>query len=85
MPPRPEQPDAARAAGVRFVKNAAEELPQIAMECEAAEARHSAAVEIRDAAILVLNAEPYGWTLTRIGEFIDRDVSVVHRIVNPRS
>ncbi|WP_326828071.1 MULTISPECIES: hypothetical protein [unclassified Streptomyces] len=77
MPPRPEQPAEARAAAVRFVKDAAEELPQIAAAYEAAEARHSVAVEIRDAAI--------DWTLTRIAEFIDRDVSVIHRIVNPRS
>ncbi|MFI9052444.1 hypothetical protein [Streptomyces sp. NPDC053427] len=84
LPPRPEQPAAARAAGVPLLKGAAEELPQIAAAYEAAEARHSAAVEIRDAAILVLNATPYEWGYTRIAEFIDRDVSVVHRVVNPR-
>ncbi|MFD3815175.1 hypothetical protein ACFWRZ_08915 [Streptomyces rubiginosohelvolus] len=84
LPPRHEQPDLARAVDVPFVKNAEEELPQIAAAYEAAKARHTAAVEIRDAAIRVLHAEPYEWTLTRIAEFVDRDVAVIHRIVNPR-
>ncbi|MGW7090037.1 hypothetical protein ACWGH2_42010 [Streptomyces sp. NPDC054871] len=84
LPPRPEQPTAARDAGVPFLKGAAEELPQIAAVYEAAYARHAAAVEIRDAAILVLNAAPYEWGYTRIAEHIGRDPSVVHRVVNPR-
>ncbi|MFD7764151.1 hypothetical protein [Streptomyces microflavus] len=85
LPPRPQQPELARAAGVPLVKNAAEDLPEIAAAYEAAEARHSAALEIRDAAVRVLAAEPYNWTLTRVAECIDRDVTVVHRIMNPRS
>jgi hypothetical protein len=84
LPTRPNQPEAARAAGIPLLKDAAVELPQTAAAYEAAEARHTAAVEIRDAAIMVLIAEPYEWGYTRIAEFIDRDVSVVHRVVNPR-
>ncbi len=82
LPARAEQPAAARAAKVKFLKNAGEELPQIAAAYEATKARHGAAIEIRDAAIRVLHAEPYGWTQTRLAEFIDRDVAVVNRVVN---
>ncbi|MFB8025952.1 MULTISPECIES: hypothetical protein [unclassified Streptomyces] len=83
LPARPEQPAAARAAGVKVVANAAEELPQIATLYEAADARHAAAVEIRDAAILTLHAEPYNWSPPRIAEVIDRDPKVVRRVVDP--
>jgi hypothetical protein len=33
---------------------------------------------------MVLITEPHEWGYARIAEFIDRDVSVVHRVVNPR-
>ncbi|MGW0562880.1 hypothetical protein ACWDZ4_20230 [Streptomyces sp. NPDC003016] len=81
LPARPEQPAAARAAGVEFVKNADKELPQIAAAHEAARARHAAAVKIRNAAIQVLHAEPYGWDGERIAEFIDRHFMIVYRVL----
>ncbi|WP_330335637.1 hypothetical protein OHS33_39050 (plasmid) [Streptomyces sp. NBC_00536] len=83
VPTRAEQPAAARAAGVKYLKEAAEELPDIARSMEAARARHAAAVEIRDAAMLVLAAEPYSWTPDQIAEAIDRDAKVVRRVVDP--
>jgi hypothetical protein len=83
LPRREEQPTAARAAGVQFVANAAEELPQIATVYEAAAARRTAAIEIRTAAIRALNAEPYGWTQPRLAEAIGRDVAIVNRALNP--
>ncbi|KIF03615.1 hypothetical protein PL81_23235 [Streptomyces sp. RSD-27] len=83
VPARAEQPAAARAAGVKYLKEAAEELPDIARSMEAAKARQTAAIEIRNAAMLVLVGEPYGWTPERIAEEIDRDAKVVRKVVDP--
>ncbi|MBV1940840.1 hypothetical protein KUF83_30360 [Streptomyces sp. BV286] len=83
LPDRTKQPAAARAAGVRFVKNAEQQLPDIATEYEAAKARQAAAIEIRDTAIRVMHAAPYGWTPPQIAEAIDRDPKVVRRVVSP--
>lgn len=82
LPPREQQPAAARAAGVPFVEDAATELPQIAELYEAAAERREAAMEIRAEALRTLAAEPYGWTQTKLAEFIGRDVAVVNRAVN---
>ncbi|MEU9925100.1 hypothetical protein AB0H51_28095 [Streptomyces griseoluteus] len=82
LPPREQQPTAARAAGVPFVEDAATELPQIAELYEAAAERRDAAMEIRAAALRTLAADPYAWTQTKLAEFIGRDVAVVNRAVN---
>ncbi|AWI32620.1 hypothetical protein [Streptomyces tirandamycinicus] len=82
-PKRADQPAAARAAGVPFLEDAASTLPDIAKEYEAAQARRSAAIEIRDAAIRVMHAAPYSWSRTQIAEAIDRDPKVVARVVAP--
>ncbi|MFF0754346.1 hypothetical protein [Streptomyces sp. NPDC004267] len=82
-PKRAEQPDAARAARVRFIKDADRQLPKIATEYEAAKARHAAAIEIRNAMILVMHGAPHGWTRSQIAEAIDRDPKVVARVVAP--
>ncbi|MEU7228865.1 hypothetical protein [Streptomyces chrestomyceticus] len=83
LPPRAEQPAAARAAGVKFIEDAAKELPQIAAAYEAAEARRAAAIEIRDEAVRVLHAAPYAWSRARLAEAIGRDHKVVDRAVAP--
>lgn len=86
LPPRAEQPAAARAAGVPFVEDAAEQLPKIAAVYEAAAARRHAAIAIRTEAMRALAAHPYnpdGWSLTRLAEAIGRDVAAVHRALNP--
>lgn len=83
VPPRPELPAAGRAAGVKFVEDAAEKLPKVAAEYEAVEAQRLTAIEIRDAAVRVLHAAPYGWTPTQLAEAIGRDRKIVNRIVNP--
>jgi hypothetical protein len=83
LPSRDQQPTAARAAGVEYVANAAEELPQIATAYEAAAARRTAAIEIRTAVIRTLNAAPYSCTQTRLAESIGRDVAIVNRSLNP--
>ncbi|MET9528202.1 hypothetical protein [Streptomyces coeruleorubidus] len=82
-PKRADQPAAARAARVKFIKNADRKLPEIAKEYEAAKARQSAAIEIRDAAIRTMHAAPYGWTPPQIAEVIDRDPKAVRRVVSP--
>ncbi|MBG7704839.1 hypothetical protein HCJ76_43960 [Streptomyces sp. MC1] len=82
LPPREQQPAAARAAGVPFVEDAATELPQIAEMYEAAAERRQVALEIRNAALRTLAAEPYGWTQTKLAEFIGRDLAVVNRALN---
>ncbi|MFJ5588304.1 hypothetical protein ACIQCG_00975 [Streptomyces noursei] len=81
LPTRAEQPDAARAAGVRFVPNADVELPKVAVAHEAAKARRTTSSEIRDAAILTLLAAPHRWSQVRIAEAINRDFTVVSQIV----
>ncbi|MEU1221328.1 hypothetical protein [Streptomyces microflavus] len=83
VPPRAEQPAAARAAGVKFVKNAEAKLPKIAAAYEAAEARRLTAIEIRDEAVRVLHAAPHGWSRPQLTEAIGRDHKVVDRIVDP--
>ncbi|MFD9248298.1 hypothetical protein [Streptomyces bottropensis] len=82
-PKRADQPAAARAARVKFVKNAERTLPEIAKEYEAAKARQAAATKIRDAAILTMHAAPYGWSRGQIAEAIDRDEKVVSRVIAP--
>lgn len=81
LPKRDKQPAAARAAGVRFVKNAERKLPKIAQEYEAARARHAAAIQVRNRMIPVMNADPYGWGPLRIAEAIDRDDKIVRRVL----
>ncbi|MER5482569.1 hypothetical protein ABT024_05045 [Streptomyces sp. NPDC002812] len=81
LPPKPKQPAAARRAGVRFMADAGEDLPQIALAYEAAKARRSAAIEIRDAAMRTLHSEPYNWTQVRLSEFTGRSVGVINAIV----
>ncbi|MEU0857494.1 hypothetical protein ABZ352_18925 [Streptomyces griseofuscus] len=83
LPVRADQPAAARGAGVRFVPDAAKELPRLATAYEAAQARRSAAIEVRDSAVLVLHAAPYGWSRTQLADAIDRDPKVVARVVAP--
>ncbi len=83
VPPRAEQPAAARAAGVKFVKDAAETLPRAAAAYEAAQAQRKAAMEIRDEAVRVLHAAPYGRSLTELAEAIGRDRKIVSRLVDP--
>ncbi|WP_275466302.1 hypothetical protein [Streptomyces noursei] len=80
LPTRAEQPDAARAAGVRFVPNADVELPKVAVAYEAAEARRATSIEIRDAAVLTLLAAPHSWSQVRIAEAIKRDFTLVSYI-----
>lgn len=82
LPPRDQQPTAARTAGVPFVTDAATVLPQIAVAYEAAAERRHVAIEIRTATMRTLVAEPYGWTQTRLAEAIDRDVAAVNRALN---
>ncbi|MGA5411623.1 hypothetical protein ACPCSC_30750 [Streptomyces lavendulocolor] len=82
-PKRADQPAAARAARVKFIKNADRELPGIAKEHEAAKARQAAAIEIRDAAIRTMAGAGYGWTPPQIAEVIDRDPKVVRRVLDP--
>ncbi|MGC4950961.1 hypothetical protein ACLQ2N_32815 [Streptomyces sp. DT224] len=82
IPKRDMQPAAARAAGVRFVKKAGTKLPKIALEYEAAKARHDAALQVRRELILVMGAEPYGWEAPQIAEVIDRDPKVVRRVLD---
>ncbi|MEU5181228.1 hypothetical protein AB0G49_14360 [Streptomyces longwoodensis] len=79
VPTRKDQPAAARAAGIPFQADAHEELPKIAAVYEAADARRTAAIEIRTAAMRALNAKPYGWSQPRLAEFIGRDVAAVNR------
>jgi DNA-binding MarR family transcriptional regulator len=82
LPPRPEQPAAARAAGVPYLKDAAKELPQIAAAYEEARARRHAATEIRNAIVRALHAEPHQRAQSDIARAIDRDPSVVKRILD---
>lgn len=82
LPPRDEQPAAARAAGIDYNPEAAEQLPQIAAAYEAAAARRQTAIALRTAAMRTLHAEPYGWTQTRLAEAIGRDVAAVNRALN---
>ncbi|WP_143661272.1 hypothetical protein [Streptomyces pseudogriseolus] len=82
LPPRREQPAAARAAGIDYNPDAAEQLPQIAAAYEAASARRHAAIALRTAAMRTLHAEPYGWPQTRLAEVIGRDVAAVNRALN---
>ncbi|MFD0352941.1 hypothetical protein ACFVHW_04215 [Streptomyces sp. NPDC127110] len=82
LPPRADQPAAARAAGVKFMADAAEALPDIAVAVEAAKARRTAAIEIRDAAVLALYKDE-GWTAKQLAEAIDRDVKIVRRVIGP--
>jgi hypothetical protein len=79
VPSRKDQPAAARAAGVPFVDDAETELPHIATAYEAASARRTAAIEIRNAILRTLNAEPYGWDQYRLADAIGRDVAIVNR------
>jgi hypothetical protein len=80
LPARAEQPAAARAAGVPYLPDASQELPDIAAAYEAAQARRSTAIEIRDAAIRALHAaDPERWTPPKLAEVIDRDRVIVHR------
>ncbi|MFD4933356.1 hypothetical protein [Streptomyces virginiae] len=83
VPTRAEQPAAARAAGVKYIKEAAEELPDIARAMAAAKARKSAAIEIRNAAILALTFAPYSWSVEQLAEAIDRDPKIIRRVLNP--
>ncbi|MGW0757119.1 hypothetical protein ACWD1Y_11625 [Streptomyces sp. NPDC002814] len=83
LPKRADQPAAARAARVKFIKNADRKLPEIAKEYEAAKARQAAAIEIRDEAIRTMAGAGYGWTPPQIAEAIDRDPKVVRRVLDP--
>ncbi|RSS86990.1 hypothetical protein EF903_17920 [Streptomyces sp. WAC05292] len=83
IPTRAEQPAAARAAGVKYLKDAAQELPATAKAYEGAKARQSAAIEIRDAVLPVLAAEPYNWGVDKLAEAIDRDTKIVRRVLDP--
>ncbi|MER7937872.1 MULTISPECIES: hypothetical protein [unclassified Streptomyces] len=79
LPSRVDQPAAARAAGVPFVEDAHLELPMIAKIYEAARARRTTAIEVRNAAVAALHDGGYGWTQVRIAELIGRDVALVNR------
>ncbi|MER7761531.1 hypothetical protein [Streptomyces sp. NPDC097619] len=79
VPVRAKQPDAARAAGVPFLKDAASELPAAARACEAARARQSAAIEIRDSIVRQLAAAPHNWSIERLAVAIDRDNAIIRR------
>ncbi|WP_030372425.1 hypothetical protein [Streptomyces rimosus] len=83
VPPRAEQPAAARRAGVKFIEDADKKLPKLASAYEAAVARHAAAIEIRDEAVRALHAAPHAWSRSQLAEAIGRDHKIVARIVNP--
>lgn len=85
LPARAAQPAAARAAGVWAVPNAAAELPRLAKAYEAALARRSVAIEIRDAAVLELYSAPHNWNRARLAEAINRDQKIVARVVAPET
>jgi hypothetical protein len=68
---------AARAAGIREIPDAAEELPRHAVQLECARARRSEAQRFRDAAVKVLRAAPYSWSQEQTAEFIGRAPSLV--------
>ncbi|MFJ5142994.1 hypothetical protein [Streptomyces sp. NPDC088707] len=80
-PKRAELPAAARAARVKFIKNADKQLPKIAQEYEAAKARQAAAIEIRNEMIGIMHGAPHEWTRSQIAEAIDRDPKIVARVV----
>ncbi|MEW1700759.1 hypothetical protein ACIQCR_16905 [Streptomyces sp. NPDC093249] len=60
---------AAKAAGVPYVEDAAERLPELSETVSVAQARRKAAMPfLRDAAV-ALTEEPYSWSTSQIAEF----------------
>lgn len=79
---------AAHAAGIADLPDAASMLPLVSQDLERARARRDEAQKFRDAAVLVLLAEPYSLQHDQVAEIIGRartTVTMVHNRAQSRN